>query len=70
MVKRKECLKDLVHLLCSILGNKARSESLLCSAGRVWSSRKMKIFNYKIKPSLSLGLENCAWPHEVPECMF
>ncbi|CAF3842460.1 unnamed protein product [Rotaria sordida] len=33
-------------------GIRIRSESLLCSAGRVWSSR----------------LENCAWPHEVPEC--
>jgi len=36
------------------IGTKLRSESLLCSAGRIWSTR----------------LENCAWPHEVPECSF
>ncbi|CAF3864024.1 unnamed protein product [Rotaria magnacalcarata] len=42
---------------CSVFhycdGVRVLSESLLCSAGRVWSSR----------------LENCAWPHEVPECI-
>ncbi|CAF2947672.1 unnamed protein product [Rotaria sp. Silwood2] len=41
---------------CSVFhycdGVRVLSESLLCSAGRVWSSR----------------LENCAWPHEVLEC--
>ncbi|CAF0885813.1 unnamed protein product [Adineta ricciae] len=41
---------------CSVFhycdGVRIQSEALLCSAGRVWSSR----------------LENCAWPHEVPEC--
>ncbi|CAF3963307.1 unnamed protein product [Adineta steineri] len=42
---------------CSVFhycdGVRIQSEALLCSAGRVWSSR----------------LENCAWPHEVPECI-
>jgi hypothetical protein len=55
------------------LGSKVRSDSLLCSAGRIWSSREIYTNSSSMKSYeffFLIGLENCAWPHEVPECKF
>ena len=54
----------------SSLGIKNHSESLLCTAGRLWSSRKCRTneCERKQRSRHCLGHENCVLPDEVPEC--
>ena len=74
MVRKKEM--DLLikyDIFYEYIGVRVHSESLLCSAGRVWSSSKVLFFFFSKEVILEnsyLGLENCAWPHEVTECTY
>lgn len=49
---------------------KNHSESLLCTAGRLWSSREYRTSacERRKRSRRCLGHENCVLPDEVPEC--